>query len=61
MTFVLKGEGGKTTPRDISGSRLARNNIPTATPMFSGSNVSTVLSGTFSDETEDRNPRWRLK
>jgi len=49
VTFVLKG--GKTTPRGISASRLARNKIPTATPMFSGSNLSTVLSVTLPDET----------
>jgi len=49
MTFVLKG--GKTTPRGISASRQARNKIPTAAPMFSGSNFSTVLSVTLPDET----------
>jgi len=46
---VLKG--GKTTPRGFSASRLARNKIPTATPMFSGSNFSTVLSVTLPEET----------
>jgi len=49
VTFVLKG--GKTTPRVITASRLARNKIPTATPMFSGSNFSMVLSITLRDET----------
>jgi len=52
VTFVMKGGGGvKLPPRGISASRLARNKIPTATPMFSGSNVSMVLSLTLSDET----------
>jgi len=50
VTFVLKG-GGKTTPRGISASRLTRNNISTATFMFSGSNFSMVLSVTLQDET----------
>ena len=50
-----------TTNRCISASRLARNNILTATSMFSGSNFSMVLSVTLSDETEVRNQRWRLK
>jgi len=49
VTFVLKV--GKTTPRGISDSRLARNSIPTVVPMFSGSNVSMVLSVTLPDET----------
>jgi len=49
VTFVLKGD--KTTPRDISASRLARNKIPTAILMFSGSNFSTVLSVTLPDKT----------
>jgi len=43
--------GGKTTPRGISASRLARNEILTATPMFSASNISMVLSVTLPDET----------
>ena len=51
LTFVLKGRGGKTTPRCISASRLARNKIPTATAMFSGSNFSMALSVTLPDET----------
>ena len=34
LTFVLKG--GKTIPRCISASRLARNKNPTATPSFWG-------------------------
>jgi len=49
VTFVLKR--GKTTPRGISASRLARNKIPTATPMFSGSNFSMVVSVTLPDKT----------
>jgi len=44
-------EGGKTTPRGISSSRLARNKIPTAAPMFSGSNCSMMLPITLPDET----------
>jgi len=32
IMFVLKG-GVKLSPRDISASRLARNKIPTVTPM----------------------------
>ena len=32
-------------------SRLARNKIPTATPMFSGSNLSIMLSVGLLDET----------
>ena len=51
LTFVLKGGGGKLPPSDISASRLARNKIPTATPMFSGSNFSMVLLVTLSDQT----------
>jgi len=46
---VLKGV--KLLPRGISASRLARNKIPMATPMFSGSNFSMVLSITLPDET----------
>ena len=38
-------------PQGISASRLARNTIPTATPMFLGSNFSLGLSVTLSDET----------
>jgi len=49
--------GSKTTPRDISVSRLARNRIPTATPMSSGSNVSTVQSVTLPDETGSQNTK----
>ena len=54
LTFVLKGVGGKTTPRCISASRLARNKIPTATLIFSGSNFSIMLSVTLPDETESQ-------
>ena len=50
LTFVLKGGGGKTSPRCISASRLARNKIPTASRMFSGSNFSMVPSVTVLDE-----------
>jgi len=60
VTFVLKG-GGKTIPMGISASRLAKNKMSTATPMFSGSNVSMVLLKTLPDETGCQNPRWRLK
>jgi len=49
VTFVLRGV--KLPPRGISASRLARNKIPTATPMFLGSNFSMVLSVTLPDET----------
>jgi len=48
VPFVLKW--GETTPRDISASGLARNKIPTAIPMFSGSNFLMVLSVTLPDE-----------
>jgi len=50
VTFVLKGEV-KLPPRGISASRLARNKILTATPMFLGSNFSMVLSVILTDET----------
>jgi len=50
VTFVLKGVG-ETTPRGISASRLARNKISTATHIFSGLNISMVLSVTLPDET----------
>ena len=43
--------GVKLPPRCISASRLERNKILTATPMFSGSNFSMVLSATLPDET----------
>jgi len=43
--------GGKTTPRSISASRLARNKIPTAASMFSGLKCSMVLSVTFPYKT----------
>jgi len=46
----VEGAGVKLTPRGISSSRLARNKIPTATRMFSGLNVSMVLSVTLPDE-----------
>jgi len=54
VTFVLKGVGVKLvklSPRGISASRLARNKVPTATLMFSASNLSMVLSVTLPDET----------
>jgi len=51
VTFVLKEEG-KTTPRGISASRLARNKILKATPMFSVSHFSVVLSVTLPYETK---------
>ena len=41
----------KKYPQGISASRLARNTIPTATPMLSGSNFSMGLSVTLSDKT----------
>ena len=50
LTFVLK-RAGKTTQRCISASRLAGNEISTAIPMFSGSNISIVLSVTLPDGT----------
>jgi len=53
VTVVLKGVGVKLvklSPRGISASRLARNKVPTATPMILGSNVSMVLSVTLPDE-----------
>jgi len=50
VKFLVKG-GGKTTPRGISASRLARNKIPTTTRMFSGSKFSMVLSVTLPDKT----------
>jgi len=50
VTFVLKG-GDKITPRGIPASRLTKNKIPTATPMFLGTNFSMVLSVTLPDET----------
>jgi len=56
VTFVSKGSG-ETTPRGISASRLARNKLPTATPMFSGSNVYMVLSVTLPDVTESQNSK----
>ena len=39
----------KTIPRCISANRLARNNISVDSPMFSGTNLSTVPSTTPSD------------
>ena len=50
LTFVLKGRD-KTTPRCISASRLARNKIQTATPMFLGSNFPMLISVTLPGET----------
>ncbi len=41
----------KYPQQGISASRLARNTIPAATPMFWGSNFSMGLSVTLSDET----------
>jgi len=54
-------EGGLNYPRGISASRLAKNKIPTAIPMFSGSNLSMVPSVTHPDQMKSRNPRWLLK
>jgi len=59
VTFLFKG--GKTTPRGILASRLARNKIPTATPMFLGSNVSMVLSVTLPDETRSQKSEMAAK
>jgi len=39
----LPASAGKMTPRHISSSRAYSNKIPTAIPIFSGSNLSTVL------------------
>ena len=49
LTFVLKG--GKTTPRCISAFRLARNKVPTANLVLTGSNFSMVLPITLPDGT----------
>jgi len=46
--------GVKTTPRGISASRLARNKIPTATPMFLGSNFSIGRSVALPDVTRSQ-------
>jgi len=51
VTFVLKAGGLKLPARGISASGLARNIIPTATAMFSGSNFSMVLSVILPAET----------
>jgi len=48
-------EGGVNYPQGISASRLARNKIPMATPIFLGSNFSTVLSVTLPNETTTGN------
>jgi len=44
-------EGGKITLQVVSASRLARNKIPTANPMFSGPKFSMVLKVTLPYET----------
>ena len=44
LTLVLKEVGLKLSPRCISASRLAKNTIPTTTPMFSRLTFSIVLS-----------------
>jgi len=51
VTFVLKGRRVKLPRRGISASKIARNKIPTATPMFSGS---MVLSKALQDENESQ-------
>ena len=48
---MLEAGGVKLPPRCISASKLARNEIPTATPMFLGSNCSIVLSVKLPDGT----------
>jgi len=45
----VEGGGVKLPTRCISASRLARNEIPKATPILFGSNFSTVLSVTLPD------------
>jgi len=52
---------GKTTPRGISASRLAKNKIPTGTPMFSRSNVSMLLSVTLPDETGSQKSKMAVE
>jgi len=51
VTFVLRAERVKLHPRDITASRLDRNKIQTATPMFSRLNFSMMLSETLPDKT----------
>ena len=51
FTDVCVEGGGVKLPRCISASRLTRNKIQTATPMFSGLNFSMVLSVTLPDGT----------
>ena len=53
--------GGKTTPTCISASRLARNKIPTATPIFLGSNFSMALSVTLLDETSSQKSKMAVE
>jgi len=55
VTFVLKGV--KLPPRDISAFRLSRNKTPTATPMFSRSHFSMVLSVSLPYETGSQNSK----
>ena len=51
LFYIPCGDSEEKVPQGISASRLARNTIPTATPMFLGSNFSLGLSATLSDET----------
>lgn len=48
-TYVAIGGGGVIYPQVYLGSRAPRNKIPTATPVFSGSNFSMELLPMLSD------------
>ena len=50
LKFVLKGRELYTS-KCISAYKLVRNEFPTATSMFAGSNFSMALSVTLQDET----------
>ena len=60
-TLVWPRGGVKLPPTHISSSKPHRNEIPTATPLFSTMPDSTVPSPTFSDSRYFRNSRWRME
>jgi hypothetical protein len=51
LFYLPCGDSEEKVTQGISASRLAKHTIPTAAPMFLGSNFSLGLSVTLSDET----------
>ena len=60
-SYNREGGGCKTTPRNVSASKPAKNEIMAAIRMLTGSNSSTVRSVTPSDVTGSQKSKMALK